>query len=631
MIAFLAYLSAISLLLVAAAAASEPLLRALRQPTRFAWLATVFGAPIIAALALWTPSPTAPSPAAVANVSHAHAERGSERTAPLHRTDGGSLEAQPNNAIVAAGESTRGAHDATLIIATGWLAGSLTCLGWLLAGAWRIGRLRRSCRAGQLCSENVLVSDDVGPAVLGVLRLQVVIPAWVLELENDAQRLVIAHEREHVRARDPLVLHAVLLLIALMPWNIAAWYALHRLRAAIEIDCDARVLRGQRPATREYCRLLLDVGERTVAAASPLLALAEPATLLERRIESMTTTRKLRDWKTLMPAVGAVLLLTGACRTPRPEIAPVHPLGMIMRALSSATSRGAGSTSVRAVTAPIAAERAAPAVATQPATPSVPASAGSSRAESSPPIAAAKSPSVPMTDTTVRNEEALRRSAAEHQAHIDALADSVILASYPELTRRPPGTPAFLALVLDDRGKVMRHAVSLDPALPNDLAAIMLALHVDTISGRTIGLGISSNNPWNVTVGHAVEMLGPPRGRSEMRVSMTSPRPYALRRVPYQRIVDSVARARTPEAYQEHGGTVLIAMLLDEAGNVMRYGAEAHADTMAARVRTPELMNRLVGDSTGTRDIAGVVARLRPSRTTIVWGVRRLAYTSPKS
>jgi beta-lactamase regulating signal transducer with metallopeptidase domain len=627
MIAFIAYVSAISLLLVAAATASEPLFGAIRQPTRSAWLAAVFGAVIITLVTLGVPHRTPHSASSGAST------RAGETDAPfivsLPSRDDASLTRGPSNAIVLAGGSTPTKREtaaatprATLVAAGCWLVASVGCLVWLLVGTRRIDRLRRSCRPARLCGEHVLVAHGAGPAVLGVFRHWIIVPAWVEELDEDAQRLILAHEREHVRARDPLALHSVIVLVALMPWNIAFWFALHRLRAAIEIDCDTRVLRAERSPTRDYCQLLLEVGERTIAASSPLLALAEPATLLERRIESMTTSRKLWDWKTLVPAAGALMLLAGACRAPRPEIGPARwPVGMT-RVLSSAMARGAGAASPGAAPGAAAVQAPVPAVKETATIRGALDSTHSSRTVIVPPIAVNPSASAQAMDTTVRNEEALRQSAAEHQARIDAIADSVILASYPELTRRPAGTHAFLAIVLDDRGRVMRHASSLDPALPNDLAAIMLALHVDTISARTIGLGISDDNRWKVVVGHAVEALGPVRGRTEMRASMTSPRPYALRRVPYQRIVDSVARARTPEAYQEHEGTFAIAMMLDEAGHVTRYGAEPHADLSAQSGRTPELMNRLVGDSTRAGDIVGVTSHLRPSRTVIVWGVR---------
>ena len=37
-------------------------------------------------------------------------------------------------------------------------------------------------------------------------------------------RLLLAHERSHQRAYDPLVLHLAGLILIAMPWNPAAWW-----------------------------------------------------------------------------------------------------------------------------------------------------------------------------------------------------------------------------------------------------------------------------------------------------------------------------------------------------------------------------------------------------------------------
>ena len=173
--------------------------------------------------------------------------------------------------------------DEILVIA--WLSASALCLALLAASAWRVTRMRRDWRESVMAGVPVLVSHDVGPAVIGLIHHGIVVPQWVESLDDDSQRTVLTHEREHVRAGDPLLLWSATILVALVPWNAALWYALRRLRHAIEMDCDARVLRV-RPDTRAYCTLLLDVGERTLAGVAPMAALAEPSTLLERRISA---------------------------------------------------------------------------------------------------------------------------------------------------------------------------------------------------------------------------------------------------------------------------------------------------------------------------------------------------------
>jgi len=632
MIAFVGYVLLVSLLLVTAATASETFLRATHRPTRSVWLAAILATCMLAlSVMLVTPSAAVPQvtaasiPGIVGTSGRTDVTDVSLITPPsgdqVHR-----LVRQAPRSVAFSDEAEHTTPRLALLAAGGWLLASLVCLVRLLAGARRVARLRRSCRPGLLHGEPVLVSGTTGPAVLGVLRHQIVIPAWVESLGEEEQRLILAHEREHIRARDPLVLHAASVVIALMPWNLPLWFALHRLRDAMEIDCDARVLRHQVGAARRYCRLLLEVGERTVAVASPLLALAERATPLERRIESMTTPPKLRDWKTLLPAAGAMLLLAGACRAPRPEIGPAEGFGLVARARATLAARRSDAVEAPVVPARTTAPLPLPAAAAQRPgldvrrTPAAPAIARTRDFATSVPTSAGRD-TVP--DTTIRNEAALRRSAAEHQARVDAIADSVILADYPELTRRPPGTPAFLALVLDDRDKLIRHAVSLDPALPNDLAATMLAMRIDTISGRTLGLGISANNRWDVTVGYAAEALGPVRGHTVMRAWRSSPLPYALRRVPYERIVDSVARARAPDAYREHEGIFAIAMLLGEDGSIAGFAAQPHANPAVQSEMPLALMKRMLGDTTLKVGTAGVMGRVQPARTAIVWGVRR--------
>jgi len=73
----------------------------------------------------------------------------------------------------------------------------------------------------------------------------------------------------------------------MMPWNPATWIILSRLRLAIEIDCDARVLRGG-VSPKVYGSLLVEVAER----ASPLrfaMALSDSSSHLHQRILAMSS------------------------------------------------------------------------------------------------------------------------------------------------------------------------------------------------------------------------------------------------------------------------------------------------------------------------------------------------------
>jgi TonB family protein len=154
--------------------------------------------------------------------------------------------------------------------------------------------------------------------VVGLFRSRIVLPAWALSADEEARRLVLEHEQEHVRAGDPRLLAAALVFAALIPWNPAAWWQLRRLRLAIEVDCDARVLR-RRADVRAYGTVLLEVGRRAVRSRLPLAAFAEPVSSLERRIRIMTAPRASRP---LLRAAGcgalAAALTAAACETPQP-------------------------------------------------------------------------------------------------------------------------------------------------------------------------------------------------------------------------------------------------------------------------------------------------------------------------
>ena len=85
-----------------------------------------------------------------------------------------------------------------------------------------------------------------------------------------AQAAVIAHELSHLEARDPQLFTLALALLVFMPWNLPLWWQLRRLRYAIEIDCDAPVLKGG-GGPAHYGETLIagvNVNRRTSAAAA---------------------------------------------------------------------------------------------------------------------------------------------------------------------------------------------------------------------------------------------------------------------------------------------------------------------------------------------------------------------------
>ena len=60
------------------------------------------------------------------------------------------------------------------------------------------------------------------------------------------------------------------------PWNVPLWWQFRRLRYAIEVDCDASVLRSGGDA-RQYGETLLAVGQRQATSITTVAAMSSPA------------------------------------------------------------------------------------------------------------------------------------------------------------------------------------------------------------------------------------------------------------------------------------------------------------------------------------------------------------------
>ncbi|MFL5541281.1 MAG: M56 family metallopeptidase, partial [Longimicrobiaceae bacterium] len=311
MIAWMLFAALVAALAGLAALAAERGLALFRLPTRWAWAAS-----IAASLALPLLLPARP-------------EARSDVGGMMLETVAAAPAGTP---LVGGNVVAGGARGLDPVAPWAWLATSVAVAGVLAAAARRLARRRRGWTAAVVAGEPVLLSGEVGPAVVGFLRPSIVIPRWTLDWPEPRLRMIVRHEREHVAAADPALLLAGLCAAVLVPWSPALWWQLRRLRLAVEVDCDARTLRaGPDPAA--YGRLLLEVGSRGRAGAVPLAAFSEPRSFLERRIRAMTlrTPRnralRLASWTALAAAavVSAAALpappLPAPATVPRPALA----------------------------------------------------------------------------------------------------------------------------------------------------------------------------------------------------------------------------------------------------------------------------------------------------------------------
>jgi len=189
-----------------------------------------------------------------------------------------------------------------------WLVSTLVFLGLLLRARGLLVRDAATWRTERVLGRDVLVADRIGPAVAGTVRPRIVLPDWVLALPERQLRMVLAHEEEHVRAGDARLLGVALAIVTAAAWNPVNWWMFRRLRSAIEIDCDRRVLRRDAdPLT--YGESLLAVAARASRPPLAIAAFTESSHSLERRILAMTSraTSRTRITGAMLLAIAALV------------------------------------------------------------------------------------------------------------------------------------------------------------------------------------------------------------------------------------------------------------------------------------------------------------------------------------
>lgn len=214
-----------------------------------------------------------------------------------------------------------------VVLVSLWAVSSAVAIARLIHAMVLMRRIRRAGESRIVDEVPVLVTEEIGPAVIGLLRPRVLIPASLLDLDQPLRRLALLHELEHGKAHDPLALVGSAVALAVVPWNLPLWWIVRRYRLAIEIDCDARVLTRE-PRARQYGQLLMLISQRVPAPAlAPMLAPSRSH--LERRIAAMLpVSSHRRRTRTAAALAGAVVVGIAACSSrisdvivgPKPEV-----------------------------------------------------------------------------------------------------------------------------------------------------------------------------------------------------------------------------------------------------------------------------------------------------------------------
>ena len=318
MLSWIVYALAVGFLFSCAAYAMERAVLLLKAPVRWVWVASM-----VASLAL---------PAVLSNVAPRPAFPAMAKEMPppkpivLRQITAAAN--SPQNWVNETVRETASWPDPDRLLRLGWLLASGAMVGVLGFGFVQLGFAKSRWRRGALLGNAVYIAEDSGPAVIGLLRPCIVLPHWLLARPVEELELVIAHEKSHLAAQDARLLLAILLLLACMPWNLPMWWQMRRLRRAIEIDCDARVLNSGHDLAR-YGEVLIAVGQRKSAGLYMAAAMSEPKSFLEYRIRHMMQ----KPGKLLRLSIAAPVLLglglTSVAAQIRPpaadEAAPAAP------------------------------------------------------------------------------------------------------------------------------------------------------------------------------------------------------------------------------------------------------------------------------------------------------------------
>jgi bla regulator protein blaR1 len=281
MIAWMLYAVLVALALTTAAFMAERAAKGRGAPTRWLWVASMLG------------SLAVPIVIACASIQLPDGFAGGGTAASLVLSDATSIRT-PLTQIHLDDVPVYGLSISAEAVAVGlWASASTLMVLTLLLGVVWVSRRKRGWRNDTLYGECVCIAPDTGPAVIGLIRPQIVVPEWLLQMSRAQQGYALAHERSHLEARDPFVIAVALGLLTLMPWNGLLWWQFHRLRRAIEMDCDARVLQSGCDVSA-YCETLLYVGQQKSKHIPLLPAMSDSVSFLELRIRQML--RKPGKW-----------------------------------------------------------------------------------------------------------------------------------------------------------------------------------------------------------------------------------------------------------------------------------------------------------------------------------------------
>jgi beta-lactamase regulating signal transducer with metallopeptidase domain len=231
-----------------------------------------------------------------------------------------------------------------LVVFVAWALGASVAMMRLLAGLWRLRRLRRSCTpivaadldpavrktvdaigAGPGVSKSnsesitIATSEYVRvPAAIGFWKRTIVLPAWTLrELPSQDLNVILLHEFAHLRRWDDWTNLIQKIVRALFFFHPAVWWIEKRISVEREMACDDAVL-AETANPHGYATCLVSLLEKNLAhrmaqrltdkrwsMAQAAVHRAREASLRLAQILDKNRPAATRVWKPALAMVGA--------------------------------------------------------------------------------------------------------------------------------------------------------------------------------------------------------------------------------------------------------------------------------------------------------------------------------------
>ncbi|MBO7340389.1 MAG: M56 family metallopeptidase, partial [Lachnospiraceae bacterium] len=161
---------------------------------------------------------------------------------------------------------------------------------------------KREVRDAEKTEQGFYLSEKVsGPAVYGILRPRILLPAGYVKKEGTDLKYVLQHEKTHIRRGDNLWRMLGFFLAVVHWFNPLSWIFLKAFLGDVEMACDeAAIAKYEEKDRKEYARTLLDC-----AQGKSLFVSAFGGAKVRTRIENILSYRKM----TILSSAGFTALI----------------------------------------------------------------------------------------------------------------------------------------------------------------------------------------------------------------------------------------------------------------------------------------------------------------------------------